>query len=167
MATVVTFGVDQTHVQSFEPQISIGSDGPVTTARLTVMINASSARINGLMSWHGIDPAGITDTSSVEYLNAQRLITDRVLLDLRAAAYGGVSVAAEIAIYDERADTELSEWRRAPDTMGADVTSDVDPGIHTSTQALGLNTSETCRRGRRRYDRATCRTSETDDRHRW
>ena len=167
MATIVTFGVDQTHVSSFEPQITIGADGPVTPARLTVMVNASSARINGLMSFHGIDPTTITDTSSVEYLNAQRLITDRVLIDMRAAAYGGVSVAAEIAVYDERANTELSEWRTAPDTMGADITPDVSPGVRTSTQALGLDTSETCRRGRRRYDRARCRTSEADDRSRW
>ena len=112
---VETFGVDATHVASFEPQITVSAAGPVTSARLTVMITAGAARINGLMSFHGITPASVAaDSTSVEYANAQRLITDRVLISLRAAAYGGVAVAAEVAIYDELANTELSEWRRAP-----------------------------------------------------
>jgi hypothetical protein len=165
---VQTFGVDQTHVSSFEPQITIATDAPVTPTRLAVLINASAARINGLMSFHGIDPDDTaSDTTSVAYSNAQRLITDRVLVDLRGAAYGGVSVAAEILIFDTSADAQIEKWQAKPDSLGATVTDDVSPGVHTSTQALGLDTGETCRARRRRYDRARCRTSLPNDGFRW
>jgi hypothetical protein len=165
---VQTFGVDQTHVSSFEPTITIATDAPVTPTRIAVLITASAARINGLMSFHGIDPDSTsTDATSVAYANAQRLITDRVLIDLRAAAYGGVSVAAEIALYDTSVEAQLAQWQAKPDSLGAGVTDDVSPGVHTSTQALGLNTSDLCRRARRRYDRTKCRTSLPGDGHRW
>ncbi len=165
---VQTFGVDQTHVSSFEPTITIATDAPVTPTRIAVLINSSAARINGLMSFHGIDPDSVaTDATSVGYANAQRLITDRVLIDLRAAAYGGVSVASEVAIYDASAEGQIEQWQAKPDSLGADVSNDVSPGVHTSTQALGLSTTEACRRNRRRYDRVRCRTSERDDVHRW
>jgi hypothetical protein len=132
------------------------------------MITASAARINGLMSFHGIDPATVAATStSVEYANAQRLITSRVLISMRAAAYGGVSVAAEVASYDELARAELAEWRAAPDILGADVTDDVSPGVYTSTQAHDLSTTDTHTRRRRRYDRKRDRNSNPDDVHRW
>ncbi len=161
---VQTFGVDQTHVSSFEPQIEVATDAPVTPTRLTVMINASAARINGLMSFHGLDPDVIAaDSLSVGFSNARRLITERTLVDLRAAAYGGVSVASEIATYDARAEDQIEKWQAKPDSLGADVTNDVSPGVHTSTQALGLDTSERCRAGRRRYDRVRCRNSLPND----
>ena len=165
---VQTFGVDQTHVSSFEPQIEVATDAPVTPTRLTVMIRASAARINGLMSFHGIDPdSTAADTTTVEYFNAQRLITERTLIDLRGAAYGGVAVAAELVTFDTRAEDQIAQWQAKPDSLGAGVTDDVSPGVHTSTQALDLDTSETCRAGRRRYDRVRCRNSLPSDGFRW
>lgn len=165
---VQTFGVDQSHIEAFEPTITIASDAPVTPARILTLINASAARINGLMSFHGIDPDSTsTDATTVAYSNAQRLITDLVLIQLRAAAYGGVAVAAEITLFVTDAESQIQQWQAKPDSLGADVTNDVSPGVHTSTQALGLNTSDICRRGRRRYDRAGCRTSLPGDRFRW
>ena len=165
---IETFGVDATHVASFEPQITVSAAGPVTSARLTVMIKASAARINGMLSFHGISPSDVaSDSASVEYANAQRLITSRVLIDLRAAAYGGVSVASEVASYDDMATAEIAEWRAQPDILGADVTSDVSPGVYTSTAAHGLDTTDASTRRRRRYDRKVDRTSNINDRHRW
>jgi hypothetical protein len=168
MMAVQTFGVDADHIAAFEPQITVSNDGPVTSARLTIIINASAARINGLMSFHGIDPADVAaTTTSVEYANAKRLITDRVRVDLQQAAYGSTSVAAETAIYDERANAEIAAWRAAPDTLGADVTNDVSPGVFTSTDNLNLDTQDKSQRRRRRYDRARDRTAGLDDGHRW
>lgn len=165
---VETFGVDATHVASFEPQITVSATGPVTSARLTVMITASAARINGMMSFHGITPESVAgDTNSVEYANAQRLITSRVLIDLRVAAMGGVAIASETTSYDAIAMAEIGEWRAAPDILGAGVTDDVSPGVYTSTQAHDLNTADVFTRRRRRYDRKVNRNSNPDDRGGW
>jgi hypothetical protein len=166
---VETFGVDADHMAAFEPQIEVSSDGPITSARLTLIINASAAKINGLMTAAGITPSDIaSDTTTVAYANARRLVTDRARIDMQAAAYGSVSVATEVAQYDERAAEEIRQWIAMPATLGSDEVGDaVSPGVLTSTGQLGLSTTDTHRRRRRRYDRARDRTSEVDDLGGW
>lgn len=163
-----TFGVNQTVMQSYEPQIKVGSDGPITVARLTILIESSAGKINGMMTAAGLEPATLAaDSSAVVYINARRLIAERTRIDMQAAAYGSVSVAAELGTYDERARAEIREWVELPASLGEDVPDNVSPGVRTSTQSLGLNTADTYRRRRRRYDRARDRTTNPDDTHRW
>lgn len=170
MATVQTFGVDQTYVQSFCPQITISSTAPLTSARMTQIVEAHAAKICGLLEAAGITPADVaTDTTSVLYANCSRLVFTCARPEIVAAAHGQLASQPEVQAYFDLCASEIESWTKKPQVLGSDVSdTSSDPGVLTSTQAKSLDTTtdEYVRR-RRRYDRRRNRTSGNDDVNRW
>lgn len=170
MATVQTFGVDQTYVQSFCPQITVSSTAPLTSSRLTQIVEAHAAKICGLLEAAGVTPADVaTDTTSVLYKNCARLVFTCSRPEIIAAAHGQLASQPEVQAYYDLCREEIEGWTKKPTVLGSDVSDTAsDPIVRTSTQAKSLNTtSDEYVRGRRRYDRRRNRTSGSDDVNRW
>jgi len=161
---VEVYGVDADYVQSFMPQISIGTNAPLTTARLTVIVKASAAEFNGLARRAGINPTDeIADDETTDlYANAQRLVFELSRPWIMAAAHGHAVVAADVEVIRQRALVTMQAFAQRPQSLG-EVPTDVSPRVRSSTEALGLNTDDTARDNRRMFDTVTDRNGLPND----
>jgi hypothetical protein len=159
MAAIQTFGVVESVVEAHLPMLIIdsGTGTLLTSARLTTLITKSAARVNGLID--GAFGAGTcadiaTDTVSVEYMNAQRLVLAALLPDCLRAAHHPPSVSSEItgliADYAAQLEELISQPARA---LGRVTDSTSVSALRDSVRALGLDTTDlTKKRQRRHFD---------------
>jgi len=161
---VQVYGVDQTYVQSFLPQVAVDDDAPLTSTRLTQIISAAAAEFNGLARRAGIDPATdiAADTTTDLYANAQRLVFELARPWILSAAHGTIVVAAEVEVIRQRALDTMLAFAARPQALG-EVPATATPRFRSSTHALGLDTTEYHRANRRQFDGARGRTSDPDD----
>ena len=157
MATVQTFGVDADRILASLPQIIIDSGTGIllTTARATTLINAEAARINGLIDGafgSGTSADIATDTSSVEYANAQRLVVAAAIPPILRASHHPTTIDADTrALLDDlAAQLELLMTDPSRALGRIDATSVSAP--RTRFADLGLSTTLTAKRARRRFD---------------
>lgn len=150
---IEVYGVDTTHVQSYLPQLSVGASSPLTTTRLTEVVEGAASRVNGILLAAGFVPADIAaDTTTDAYRNCQRLVTIVALPDLLLAAHH-VAALDEIERLTDMAIAELDRLRRDP-VAATGYTSDSTrtPNTTTSTSYRDLDTSTAKARTRRFFD---------------
>lgn len=159
MAAIQTFGVVESVVEAHLPMLIIdsGTGTLLTSARLTTLITKAAARVNGLID--GAFGAGTcadiaTDTTSVEYMNAQRLVLAALLPDCLRAAHHPPSVGADIQDLIDDFNSQLEELRSQPArALGRVSDSKSVASLRDSVQGRGLNTSDlTKNRARRQFD---------------
>lgn len=151
---VETYGVDQTHVQSYLPQVDVGANSPVTSDRLTEIIQGAAARVNAAIRGAGIDPADVaSDTSSDWYRAAQRIVMLFVRPDLLDAAHHPTAHDVRADLLEEAYD-ELERLRQnIRSALGYDAATTLGPAAVTSTSRMGLDvTTETEIAKRRHFD---------------
>ena len=150
---VEVYGVDTTHVQSYLPQLSVGSTSPLTTARLTAVVEGAAARVNGILSAAGFSSSDIAaDTTTDAYRNCQRLVVIVAAPDLLFASHHTAAID-EVERLHELANTELDRLRRDPvATTGYTADSSRTPNTTTSTSHRGLDTTTATARTRRFFD---------------
>lgn len=111
---VETFGVNQTLIQSYLPQVDVASDAPATSARLGEIIEGNSARLAGyLLAAYG---AGIVETlaadpTSTPYRNCQRVICVLCLPEVLKAAHHMSVVPEQIEPFESAANELLARLR--------------------------------------------------------
>lgn len=158
MATTQTFGVDQTYVQTFLPQVVIDSVGPLTPTRLTSIIRRGAAQLQAVIetaygAGAAADIAALGSTDSA-YESCQGLILDLCAPSILRAAHH-LDAEGELDRYDALRDEALKRLRMDPRAaIGYQTPDDVSPGVFTSTDGLGLDTTAAARRIRRRFDGA-------------
>ena len=159
MAAIQTFGVVESVVEAHLPMLTIdsGTGTLLTSARLTTLITKAAARVNGLID--GAFGAGTcadiaTDTVSVEYMNAQRLVLAALLPDCLRAAHHPPSVSAEIAGYIADYAAQIEELISQPArALGRVSDASSVSALRNSAAALGLDTTDiTKKRQRRKFD---------------
>jgi hypothetical protein len=163
--SVVTFGVDATKIAVLLPQVPIVASGPVTSARLTDIINSNAAAVNAVLihSYDDGSPAAIAaDVSSVPYLLCQKLVALACEADILFAIRGVYN--DEVMSAYERRDDLLEAITVSPVSMtGYQPAAGYSPGVGTSTKRLGLSVTDADRRDRRKYDGASSLSSKDED----
>jgi hypothetical protein len=149
MATVQTFGVDADRILASLPQIVIDSGTGIllTTTRATTLINAEAARVNGLIDGafgSGTSADIASDATSIEYINAQRLVVAACIPPiLRAdtrALLEDLSAQLELLMTDP-----ARALGRVTDTSSVSAP-------RTRFANLSLSTTLTAKRARRQFD---------------
>lgn len=144
-----TFGVTATTVAADLPQVNVASNAPITSARLTTLINQSGAEVCGLVdAYYG---AGTSDsiggdagaTYPVPYANCTRIL----LVLLRPRVYRAAHHTLDPAIIeDAEAEAEALRKRLAKNPVaeiGLVSPGSDSPGlgVRTSTSGLGIDIS--------------------------
>lgn len=166
---VETWGVDSTFFQSFHPQISVSSSGPLTEARLTTIIKAAAGEVNQIIEGifgDGAVASFASDTTTNTYQVIAKLVLKVAEPDLLAAAHNRTAVLETVQQALDFARQRIQDLKANPSEI--DTTDDTRGGsVATSTDYLGLNTSEASRANRRNFDSAIDRTSLADDENIW
>lgn len=160
---VEVYGVDATFVAAYLPQVTVTATGPLTSARLTELIEGAAAIYNGrLIARFGAGtPATIgADATTDAYRNAQNGIITLATPQILMAAH---HLAADVLAAQEAA-SELLDLIDHDPIAATGYTSDesYSPGVATSTAGLGLSTTTASRRDRRAYDGATSATGKDE-----
>jgi hypothetical protein len=152
---VEVWGVDQTHVQSYLPQVAVGSSSPVTSTRLTEIIEGAASRINAMLRGLGLDPADVaSDTSADWYRACQRLVILFAKPDILDATHHPGSWDARQDYLQEAYD----ELERLRDNMRQAIgytaasAETVGPIGITSTNAYDLDLTDVEAGKRRKFD---------------
>lgn len=135
-STIQTFGVDYVALQAHLPQIGmVGTDDPLTTARLAQLVNEAAAEVCSMLLGAGITPSGVAaETTSVAYYQCQRLVIALTLPSLMRAVSGvGFGASADIEAAETRARTLLARIEANPTMLGWDSDTDDTPGAWSST----------------------------------
>ena len=150
---VTVYGVDTTQVQAYLPQLAVGTDSPLTTARLTEVVEGAAARVNGVIRAAGFDPAVIAaDTTTDAYRNCQRIVVVVAAPDLLFASHHTAAMD-EVERLAELANTELDRLRRDPvAALGYTDDSTRTPNTTTSTSYRSLDTTTGTARKRFFFD---------------
>lgn len=161
---VETWGVDQTHFAAYLPQVEV-DDGsgvsPLTVTRLAEIIEGAAAEVNAaiVQRWGTSAVEAIAaDTTSDAHRNCQlatvTLATPYVLESAHHMAEGDTIDRME----DRARDLRRRLTKDAAKVIAYDPPGSSDAVAGSSTASLGLDTSATAARTRRRYDgRATGR----------
>ena len=159
MATVETFGVTETIVEAHLPMVVINADTGtlVTSARFTILLDKSAARINALVDGafgSGTSGAISADSSSVEYINCQRLIIAALIPIILRAAHHPPSISGVIQGLIADLDAQIQELVDDPARAIGRVD---DPtsvsALRGRVASLGLDTTDTeKKRSRRMFD---------------
>lgn len=158
MAAVQTFGVDADRILASLPQIVIDSGTGIllTTTRATTLINAEAARVNGLID--GAFGSGTcadiaSDTSSIEYINAQRLVVAACLPPILRASHHPTTIDADTRALLEDMTAQLELLMTDPARALGRVTDTSSVSApRTRFADLGLSTTLTAKRARRQFD---------------
>lgn len=150
---VEVYGVDQTHVQSYLPQLAVGANSPLTSDRFTEVVEGAAARVNGILSAAGFSSSDIAgDTASDAYRNCQRLVVIVAAPDLLFASHHTAAID-EVERLHELANGELDRLRRDPvATTGYTADTTRAPMSGTSTNYRSLTTTTAKARTRRFFD---------------
>jgi len=72
---VQVYGIDQTYVAVFYPQIQVSTTASVTPTSLVTLIETAASRVNGILLAHGLDPDTIAaDTATETYSITRGLV---------------------------------------------------------------------------------------------
>ena len=156
---VQTFGVTEAVVEAHLPMIVIdsGTGTLLTSARLTILLDSSAARVNALIDGafgEGTSTTISSDATSIEYLNSQRLVLAALIPDVLRAAHHPPSINNEIASliadYDAQLQLLISDPARALGIV-KDPTS--VSALRSRVLSLGIDTTSTTKkRARREFD---------------
>jgi len=159
VATVETFGVTEAIVEAHLPMIVINSEtgSLVTSARLVILLDKSAARINALVDGAfgaGTSTAIAVDTTSVEYVNCQRLVCASLIPVILRAAHHPPSISAVIQGLIADLDAQIQELIDDPARAIGRVD---DPtsvsALRDRVASLGISTTDTeKKRARRQFD---------------
>ena len=156
---VQTFGVTESIVEAHLPMLLIdtGTGTLLTSARLTILLDTAAARVNGLIDGAfgaGTSTTIATDTASVEFGNAKRLVLAALLPDVLRAAHHPPAVGADIQGLIDDYNAQLEELISDPARAVGRVDDDTSvSAVRTRVAALGLDTTDTEKlRSRRQFD---------------
>lgn len=160
-----TWGVTGAIVQALVPQVTINdTDFPVSPTHFAALLNMASSTVNAPLVGIGFDLAAIAaDATSVGYLRMQAL-TARLLGCYALRGSHAVETKFTEALCKGVMD-ELDAIKADPKSLGAGT--DTPSRVWTTTEGLGLDTSESARASRRVFDDVRGRLTETDDPHHW
>ena len=149
---VQVYAVDATHVAAYLPQLAVGTDSPLTSARLTEVVEGAAARVNGVIRAVGFVPGDIAaDTTTDAYRMCQRLVVVVAAPDLLFASHHTAAMD-EVERLTELANTELDRLRRDPAILGDISDSSRTPNTTTSTSYRNLDTTTATARSRFFFD---------------
>ena len=167
---VSTFGITESIVNSYYPQIQVRSDGPIASADITEIINNASSKVNGLLTAAGYDPATIEAaavTAPDPYNNVRTLILVTIGPLLYVAAEGPTVSSEQIEKMEERRDKALLDFAKRPASLGHTANSDYAPRVRGSVRYNDLSALEVDRAKRSQFGRLVGRTSENDRKPYW
>lgn len=161
MTTNVTYGVDADVIQTYLPGIPIDANALLTSARLTTLISHAAAQVNGVLLSAGFTPSDIAaDTSTVGYLNCQRLVAVLTLPNIFEAMQMS-AVPANVKAVLDRAHKDLAMVETHPTRLGfADNT--IAPAASSHIDILGLPTDAASRDKRREWTSHDATTGKKD-----
>ena len=149
------FGVDQTFMQAYLPQVGMGTNYPITTARLTTIIEGAASQLySALTAAYGSGIIGTitADTTSPVYSRCQTLIRDIAMPHILRAAHH-ISADIDFEFYDELAKEARKDLRKDPLGEIGQSSTGMSPNVETSTKYLDLDVASTDKiRARRKYD---------------
>lgn len=167
---VSTFGVTESVVLGYYPQIQVRADGPITSDRMTEFIENSASRVNGLLSAAGYSPTDIEDASATDpdpYNNVRALIIAVIGPLLYGAAEGYTVSSEEVATMELRRDKALMDFRKSPAVLGHKSDSGYSPKVRCSARYNDFSTAEADRAKRNQFGRMVGRTSAADRKPKW
>lgn len=153
---IQTFGVNDSHIQSYLAQLDIQADAPITPTRSAEIIEGFSAYLASIVIYaYGSDLTSdfASDSASVVYRNCQRLITILSVPDYIRAAFMQADGILDNAI--EERNELLKRLQRTPQMEIGYVVADqaqVINGTSNSVKYLSLDTTDPVASTRRRYD---------------
>lgn len=135
--TLVTFGVDSTLLESYFPQLGLGSSSDLfTSTHTTNAINHAAARVCGVLEHAGLNPGDVNSAStSTIYYQAQRLVCLTAVCQI-ALGISGLGVGAETAIQDMRDEIRqtIADLQTTPEALD----STASPKARTTTESRTL-----------------------------
>ena len=145
MASVQTYDIDVTYLQTHYPQdVVVDAAGPLTTARLTRIIEDAASEVNGELRSAGFDPDEInTDatTSPDAYSNVRRMVAYAAkprILEVNQT----LSAASELVdLAEQKWLARLDRFRANPGSLGSEDVTAFSPQVRTSADGLGVDTS--------------------------
>lgn len=149
---VETYGVTQSHVESYFGQLKVTSVAPVAPADFTEMVEGAAARVNArlIAAFGSGTPASIAaDATTVAYRNCQRIIVAVVAPDILFSQHH-TAVIDEYVRLKELGEEALGEIKADP--VGATGYTDdetLSPGVWSSVHSLSLDTTTAKSRERR------------------
>ena len=167
---VEVFGVDQTFVESYYPQLLIGATSKLTPARMTEIVEGGAARVGAVIEAQfgagTVDEIAL-DPTSLEYRNCQGLTVRQIGAELLAASHGHTAVDG----YEDllrMAEEEMDRLQRNPAAMtGRTTDKGYYPSVTTSTGYRGLDTSLTALRSGRVHDGRSARSGKDSGGYIW
>lgn len=152
---IETFGVNSALIQTYGPQLGVGSTYPVTDARIGSIIEGAAAEVYGQLSriyGASIISTITADTASPQYRLCQQFIIDITMPRLLFAAFGPSS-DVDIEFYNDRAREAKARLQLDPIGELGLVTETMSTSVGSSTKYLNLDVTSTERvRARRKFD---------------
>ena len=151
---VEIYGVDETIIKSSLPQLNVGPNAPLTTARLDELIAEKAALLNAhLIATYGagVEQIIANDPTGVPYKNCQRVIVTLVLPDALQGTHHDFDTDALEPLREE-VDTLLGRLRTDPVAEIGLLLEGRSPSISTSSKTIGLPMDKESIRKRRRWD---------------
>jgi hypothetical protein len=152
---IQTFGVNETILTSYLPQVDIATDAPNTPTRVTEIIEGESAYFASIVVFaYGSDITSdfASDSASLVYRNCQRIIVILALPIVLQAAFMGSDQVYQTALLERNAlikrlvtnpQMEIGYALETPASIGQ---------TYSSVKGLGLALDDDSASMRRRYD---------------
>ena len=152
---VEVFGVDQTFVESYYPQLLISATSKLTPTRMTEIVEGGAARVGGVLEAQfgagTVDEIAL-DSTTLVYRNCQGLTIRQIGAELLAAQHGHTAVDG----YEDLvrlAEDEMERLQRNPSAMtGRTTDTSYFPSVTTSTGYRNLPTDLYSLREGRTFD---------------
>lgn len=152
---VETFGVDQTFVASYFPQLLISETSKLTPARMAEIVEGGAARVSAVIEaafGTGTVAEIATDTTSIQYRNCQSLVVRQIGGELLAAQHGHTAVDGYSDLM-QMAEDDLNRLQRNPAAViGRTEDTTYFPSVTTSTGHRSLDTDVDTLRASRLHD---------------
>lgn len=142
---VQTWGVDKDFVLAHNPQLEFELTSPITEARLTVLVETASSRVNGVILAHGLTPDDLAAVTTTETYAICRGLVIACLAPLLDVALLVDSAASEVKCLER-----IAAFEALPQILGAGADG-IGPRTSTSTEYLGVTISDTARATRRSF----------------
>lgn len=168
MATNVTWGVTSTTTSAYLAHYTHNDDDwPVDTTSYPLLLSQAASEVNAAIIAAQYTLSEISDDSTtVAYLRAQLWTTVLCAGFVLRSTTGADPELAQRLIDEVR--EQLKALVKNPALLGAEADEGgVPQQVSTPTDRLSLNTTETYRATRRRFDSVTGRTSGADDPRYW
>lgn len=167
---VETFGVDQTFVESYFPQLLIGATSKLTPARMAEIVEGGAARVGGVIEaafGEGTVAEIALDTAGLQYRNCQTLTVRQIGGELLAAQHGHTSVEGYTEMV-QMAEDDMDRLQRNPAaTIGRTTDKGYFPSVTTSTGYRGLDTDLRSLRKSRVHDGRSARSGKDSGGYIW